>query len=57
MLIKLLALSAFLPVAPNKFINSGMNSSTTMWGKDSKRILTCLYCNEWNKINVWHSHT
>ena len=29
-----------------------------LWGgKDSKRILTCLYCNEWNKFNIWHSHT
>ena len=25
--------------------------------KNSKRILTCLYCNKWNKINIWHSGT
>ena len=28
-----------------------------MWGKNSKRILTCLYCNKWNTINVWHTGT
>ena len=22
-----------------------------------KSILTCLYCNKWNKINIWHSDT
>ena len=22
-----------------------------------KRILTCLYCYKWNKINIWHSDT
>ena len=27
----------------------------SMWGKDSKHILTCLYCNKWYKINIWHS--
>ena len=24
----------------------------SMWGKDLKRILTCLYCNKWYKINM-----
>ena len=28
-----------------------------MWRKDLKRILTCLYCNKWNKIKIWHSDT
>ena len=28
-----------------------------MGGKDLKRILIGLYCNRWNKINVWHSDT
>ena len=29
-----------------------------LWGgKDLKRILTCLYCNKWNKINIWDSDT
>ena len=29
----------------------------SMGGKDSNLILTCLYCNKWNEINVWHSDT
>ena len=28
-----------------------------MRGNVLKRILTCLYCNKWNNINVWHSNT
>ena len=29
----------------------------SMGGKDSKCILTCLYCNKWNKINIWDLDT
>ena len=28
-----------------------------MGKKDLNRILTCLQCNKWNKINIWHTDT